>query len=212
MPKIVDREERRREIVDTYLQLVGRDGFEKASSRALAAELGVASGALWHYFDGFDEVLLRAFQQSFANTNARIKAKIGDRSGLAALIAMLEELFPQSKTTHDEAYVALGFWGRVPGRPQLRESQLSIERQWHQTITGMLTEAAASGELLPGTPADDIADTLLVLTTGYQVEHVLHTPVAQPSRQWSVVRHCLRAWMTEQGRIATGLDQLAEPA
>jgi AcrR family transcriptional regulator len=91
MPKIVDRDARRHEIVETYLHIVARDGMEAASTRALAAELGVASGALWHYFDGFDEVLFRAFQLIFDRATERIAASTEGKAGLAAFRAMVED-------------------------------------------------------------------------------------------------------------------------
>lgn len=54
MPKIVDHEERRQQIVDTFLTLVERGrGLDAASSRALAAELGISNSLLWRYFKAY---------------------------------------------------------------------------------------------------------------------------------------------------------------
>ncbi|GAA4431003.1 TetR/AcrR family transcriptional regulator [Georgenia halophila] len=207
MPKIVDRDARRREIVETYLRVVARDGMEAASTRALAAELGVSSGALWHYFDGFDEVLFRAFQLIFERTNVRIAASTEAKEGVGALLAMLEELHPLDKVTRDEAYVVTSFWGRVPSKPSLGVFQSRVEERWRADIRDHLADGVRLGELDPAIPFDGVADTLLVLVVGYQVEHVLRTPVAAPERQWRAVDQVLTPWLTELGRASSGLDR-----
>ncbi|MFD1718381.1 TetR/AcrR family transcriptional regulator [Georgenia deserti] len=210
MPKIVDREARRRHIVETYLRIVARDGMEAASTRALATELGVSTGALWHYFDGFDEVLFRAFQLIFDRTTARISDSTGDKAGLAAFIAMVRELNPLDKVTRDEAHVVTSFWGRVPAKPSLGAFQNEVEEQWRGMLRGHLGDAVHLGEVSPHAPLVLLSDTVLVLAVGYQVEHVLRTPVAEPERQWQVIRQLLAPWLTDAGRRSfSSVDPLA---
>jgi AcrR family transcriptional regulator len=208
----VDRESRRAEIVTAYLRLVAREGVEHATSRAVAAELGVASGALWHYFADYDEVLSAAFRRIFDQTNARIDAGTDGRRGLSAVAAMLTEILPLSAVTHDEALVVVSFWGRVASRPDLAAFQSQAEQVWRERLLTHLEQARAGGHLLPGAPLDLLADTLLVLCIGQQVEHVLRTDVARPARQWEVVGGCLAPWLTPTGRTEGGLPVPPGPA
>ena len=46
VPRVVDHDERRRQIAEALLAVAARDGHEAVSSRAVAKELGVATGSL----------------------------------------------------------------------------------------------------------------------------------------------------------------------
>jgi AcrR family transcriptional regulator len=200
VPKIVDRESRRSEIVAAYLRVVTREGMEQATSRALAAEAGMSTGALWHYFDNFDEVLFAAFRAVFDQTNERI-AKAGlDKRGLDGLTAMLSEILPLGTVTHDEALIVVSLWGRVPSNPSLGTFQSQAEDLWRRLFVRYLAEAQEDGELSTAAPVDVLADTLIVLCIGQQVEHVLQTEVASPARQWTLVGTCLSPWAEGRGR------------
>jgi len=191
VPKIVDRTARRTEIVDAYLAVVAREGAAAATSRAIAAELGVATGGLWHYFDDFDQVLLAAFQRVYANTTDRIRAAIGESTGMAAVEAALREMLPLDPTTQQEAAVVVAFFGRVAGQPALGRVVSDVEADWRGVLTGHMHEAIDRGELRRGIPVDEIVDTLLALTAAQQIEHVVRTSIGSPTRQWTLVQHAL---------------------
>jgi DNA-binding transcriptional regulator YbjK len=73
MPRVVDHDARRRDIAAALLAVAARDGHDGVNSRAVARELGVAVGSLWHYFDGFDDVI-RAAAEVTRRTEDRIRA------------------------------------------------------------------------------------------------------------------------------------------
>ncbi|WP_440708898.1 TetR/AcrR family transcriptional regulator [Herbiconiux sp. YIM B11900] len=194
MPKIVDRDQRRTEIVDAYLRVLARDGGRAGTSRAVAAELGVATGSLWHYFDDFDAVIAAAFRRIFENTTARILNRTEGLRGLPALEAAVREMFPLERVTQEEAAVVVIFWGRVATEPQMGHTQIEVENRWGAILTAHAGEAVADGTLRTDTPVADLVDTLLVLTTGQQVEYVVRTSIGVAARQWSLVEHALRPW------------------
>lgn len=194
MPKIVDRAARRTEIVDAYLTIAARDGAAAATSRAVATELGVATGALWHYFDDFDQMLLAAFERVYGNTTERIHEATGRLAGLAAVEAALREMLPLDQRTQDEATVVVAFFGRVAGQPQLGQILTRVEDEWRGMLTRHLTEAIGLGELRADAPLAEIVDTLLALTAAEQIEHVVRTSIGAPARQWVLVQHALAPW------------------
>ncbi|GAA1139382.1 TetR/AcrR family transcriptional regulator [Nesterenkonia lutea] len=212
MPKKIDREARRQQIVRTYLKIAARDGLETTTSRAVAAELGVSTGSLWHYFSGFDEVVLRAFQLIFDRTNARISEGVAQHTGLHALMEMLEETLPVGPETQREAFVVVNFWGRASSRPDLAQFQTQVAAQWRRQILTHLGEAADQGELSAGAPVESVADVLMVLITGFQVECALQTTLASAQRQWQTVHHCLSAWLTDAGQETIQLASADSPS
>lgn len=195
MPKVVDHEARRREIVDTLLRITARDGLQAATSRAIASELGIATGALWHYFTSFDAVLAAAFTAAFDATNARIDLATRDRRGLSALYATMAEILPTSTVTRNEARVVVNFWGRVAVDEALAAPQQDFDEIWRRRISGHLDEAVADGELIASTPIDDLADVLISISMGQQVEWVTRAALSTESRQNQLLRTCLHPYL-----------------
>lgn len=172
MPRIVDHDERRRQIAEALLAVAARDGHESVSSRAVAKELGVATGSLWHYFDGFDDVVRAAAAEVTRRTDARIaEATLGLR-GLPRLHALMREVLPVDERTRSEARVVVGFWGRVATLAAAPDAGLPTVATWQDSIREALDEAAADGELRSDTPQDAVMALLRSITYGQQVIEV----------------------------------------
>ncbi|TNB71268.1 TetR family transcriptional regulator [Arthrobacter sp. BB-1] len=73
MPKIVDAETRRQDVVEAVLRIIAGDGLERASLREVADEAGLAVGSVRHYFAGSEELL----SYSFATVVDRIVRRLG---------------------------------------------------------------------------------------------------------------------------------------
>ncbi|GLY02574.1 MULTISPECIES: TetR family transcriptional regulator C-terminal domain-containing protein [Actinoplanes] len=194
MPKIVDHDQRRNEIVEAFLAVVARDGLPAATSRAIAAELGMGAGALWHYFDGFDAVAAGAFHRITDRTNDRIAAATASRRGLAALDAALREILPLEKETRDEAHVVVGFWGRMAANDTMPVINDVVEDQWRGMLRDRLAEAVEDGDIDPAVPYDEVIDVLLSIALAQQVHAVMGSPLSEPARQLAMIDHCLRPW------------------
>ncbi|BBH67388.1 TetR family transcriptional regulator [Actinoplanes sp. OR16] len=194
MPKIVDHDQRRSEIVEAYLTVVARDGLPAATSRAVAAELGVGTGALWHYFDGFDAVAAGAYQRISELATERIVAGTAHLRGLDAFDVMLREILPLEKRTVDEAYVVVGFWGRLAANKRIAETQTDVVEEWREMLRRHLEEAIADGTMLPETPVDEVINVVLTIAVAQQVHAVTDSELAEPSRQLKMVEFCLLPW------------------
>ena len=62
MPKIIDHDQRRRDIVEVAKSIILKGGFEAATMRSIAAEAGFANGALKHYFPGKESIVAATFE------------------------------------------------------------------------------------------------------------------------------------------------------
>lgn len=194
MPRVVDHDERRRAIVDAYLEVGARDGLSAATSRAVAAHLGVAAGSLWHYFPNFDAVLVAAFQRVFENTNERIRVASTGLEGLSGLHAMLMELLPLQPVTKLEASIVVSFWGLLATHEELSDQHARIEEDWSGRIREYLHQAVDRGELVAETPVGRLGDTLQLLASSLQIESVARTRTSSLDNQLGLVEHCLRPW------------------
>lgn len=172
MPRVVDHDERRRQIAEALLTVAARDGHEAVSSRAVAKELGVATGSLWHYFDGFDDVIRAAAAEITRRTDERIRSVTTGLRGLTRLDALMREVLPVEAETRTEAYVVVGFWGRLATLASSPDAGSPTLATWQDGISEALDEAVADGELTGATPKQAVMSLLRSITYGQQVLEV----------------------------------------
>src|SRR5699024_3654825 len=109
MPKIVDHEERRAHIVDALTTVAVRDGFNKLTMRRVAAEAGYAHGAIVRYFPNKQSLLTAAFLKVYTDADERIKPRVENLRGLAALEEMCREILPYPPIGAPFARVVISF-------------------------------------------------------------------------------------------------------
>lgn len=192
VPRVVDHDERRRQIAEALLVVAARDGHENVSSRAVAKELGVATGSLWHYFDGFDDVIRAAAAEVTRRTDERIAAATAGLRGLARLEALMNEVLPVDERTRTEAHVVVGFWGRLATLAPAPDAGAPTLATWQGGIREALDEAVADGELRPETPTDAVMALLRSVTYGQQVVEV--TEPQDAAAHVAVLRSILAPW------------------
>jgi len=95
MPKIVDREKQRAEILEAAFPLFARKGFGVVGMRQCAKELGISTGTLYHYFPSkevlFEQMFLRKSQELIQLLVAGIPSN-GDREAkITSLIDFVDE-------------------------------------------------------------------------------------------------------------------------
>ncbi|WP_341975493.1 TetR/AcrR family transcriptional regulator [Microbacterium sp. LWO13-1.2] len=172
VPRVVDHDERRRQIAEALLVVAARDGHESVTSRAVAKELGIATGSLWHYFDGFDDVIRAAAAEVTRRTDVRIEAATADLRGLPRLHAIMREVLPVDEGTRTEAHVVVGFWGRLATLASTPDAAAPTLATWQDSIREALGEAVTDGALRTDTPLDAVMALLRSITYGQQVVEV----------------------------------------
>ena len=94
MPKIVDHDEKRKQIAEAAWNIIRKEGVEKASIRRVAAEAGMSSGALRHYFSTQDEMLLFIMNYYLEEGKKRSQNKEWSENPVQAVEEVLLELVP----------------------------------------------------------------------------------------------------------------------
>lgn len=168
VPKIVDHDQRRRDIVEAYLRVLARSGVAGTHGRSVAAELGVVPGTLWHYFDSVEQIAEAAARRGVERTLARIEERSGELRGLAALLAIAEEILPITEVTREEARVVVAFWGQVLPDADAR-SAYGRPREFTDRTRVALAEAVTGGDLVAATPLEPLVRLLDSVYAGEQV-------------------------------------------
>ena len=169
VPKIVDHDQRRLELVDATWRIIARLGMEGATMREIAEEAGFANGALKPYFPTKDLLLTSAFAHVFNRTNQRIATMTDGLSGVAALRAFCAEVLPLDEERVNEARIVIPFWQKALNDADMAALHSDSMSQWHATITAHCAAARAAGEI--STPIGDaaVADHLLNMMLGAQI-------------------------------------------
>jgi AcrR family transcriptional regulator len=169
VPKLVDRERRRQEILEVTWRLMATRGADAATMREIAREAGYANGALAPYFANKDELVEAAYVHVFEQTNDRIRTAVAGRRGVAALRAFLVEVVPTTEVTRLEARIVLPFWNRTVTDERLARLNDAAMQRWRRDIRGLLRQGREDGDVTVATADDVLADQLLALALGLQV-------------------------------------------
>ncbi|MFC4396787.1 TetR/AcrR family transcriptional regulator [Arthrobacter sedimenti] len=173
MPKIVDHDERRLELVDATWRIIARQGLESATMREIATEAGFANGALKPYFPTKDTLLEFAFSHVFNRTNQRIARVTAGKAGLDALRAFCLEVLPLDEERVNEARIVVPFWQRaINDRQKAAIHQQSMD-EWLASIRRFLAEARDSGDVSAAVDDSVLAGQLLNMLLGAQIEAAL---------------------------------------
>jgi len=202
MPKIVDWDARRDEILSATWRVIARDGIAKATIRAIAREADCSPGILAHYFDDKADILGAALVMSHRRVGARMDASVAGLAGLAALRVIMLEALPLDEPRDLEAQIEISFWGRALGNTDLRELQHREFDRLRQRLRGHLREAVGLGELKPDVDLDFASHQLVVLIDGVSAERVLYPDRVPPERQVALLDQLLNGLRASRNRIA----------
>jgi AcrR family transcriptional regulator len=191
MPKIVDWDARRDEILSATWRVIARDGITGATIRAIAREANCSRGILAHYFDDKADILGSALVMSHRRVVARMNARAGGLTGLDALRVVMLEALPLDEQRDLEAQIEISFWGRALGHPELRKLQHAEFDRFAERLRGYLAEAEKEGQLRDGVDLTLAAHQLLVLIDGLSAERVLYPDRVTPDRQQEMLDRLL---------------------
>jgi AcrR family transcriptional regulator len=201
MPKIVDWDARRDEILSATWRVIARDGITGATIRAIAREANCSRGILAHYFDDKADILGSALVMSHRRVVARMSARAEGLTGLDALRVVMLEALPLDEERDLEAQIEISFWGRALGNPGLRKLQHAEFDRFAERLRGYLAEAEKDGELRDGVDLGLTALQLLVLIDGLSAERVLYPDRVTPGRQQQMLEQLLAGLRREPGSV-----------
>lgn len=114
MPKIVDKESKRREIAAHAISLFAQQGFENTPVREITARAGIGKGTLYDYFKNKEEILGEIVQLIFREWNTLIQNKIADRDDpLDQLRFLLEEGVALGERFEQAMIMYVDLWRRT---------------------------------------------------------------------------------------------------
>jgi AcrR family transcriptional regulator len=187
MPKIVDHDARREEIVDAVWRVISRDGIAAATTRNIAQEARCSNGVLSHYFADKTALLHAALQIGYRRTELRVNEWLRRSRGLAALREVLLLTVPITREALYGNQVELAFLGHAVGNRELAREHQVIYQRFRAIVRRLLADSRRAGEIDAAADLDTVADSLVALIDGLGMEACLFPHAFPAARQRAIV-------------------------
>lgn len=198
MPKVVDHDERRELIADALWTVVRRDGYAAVSVRTVAAETGMSTGALRHYFASQDELVAFAMASLMERARARVMEAGARATDFEGVLALLEEVLPLDAQRQAESEVWLAFVAASRTDPSLRPLAGEAHRALRGLCDSVVRAVSGRGDDTPDLTEE--TDALHGLVDGLAVQRTLYPKMLPRQR----IRTVLRRYLIElAGRTGT---------
>lgn len=171
MPKYVDADLRRQDVVEAVFRIIASDGLERASLREVAEEAGLAVGSVRHYFSSSDDLLVHSFGVVVDRITGRLDEAAQALAACApatsehreAVLTLLGQILPLDEERALDSCVWLAFKNAARIRPFLAPEADRSHRAVAAVMGQLVMELTAS-------PSDNFGGTTGSRPLGHTVD------------------------------------------
>ncbi|MEV4414349.1 TetR/AcrR family transcriptional regulator [Catellatospora sp. NPDC049609] len=186
VPARGDHEARRRDVSAAVWRVLASQGFGGLTLRAVAAEMGVSTGLLTHYFPTKKALVRHALELAHEHTDGRDR-RTPPAEGLAALRTALLDVLPLTAAAAEMSRVWIGFWDSALTDAELGAAELARYERWRGMLRPHVQAAVRLGELPAGTMVDDVVVQAAAFAHGLVVQALFDPARLPPERQIRLV-------------------------
>jgi AcrR family transcriptional regulator len=191
MPKKVDHDARREELVRAAWRVIAARGIDEVTIREIARESGYSSGVLAHYFENKDDLLAHALRLSHQQIFKRYEAEVETPVPADALRAVLFDNLPLEEQRELETRIEMSFWARSLRNEALNRIQQE-ESKYHRALIRRLVEASqGEGAIAESHDRELVLDLLGSLIDGISLHALLYPDRLSPKRQQAIMEFAL---------------------
>ncbi len=130
----------RHAIISAAISVIDEAGLDGTRLRDVAKAANLTTGAVTHYFDSKDDVLIAALEQVVQSTLARARKGMEARQpgSVDDFIIQMSAYIPVNEVGRREWRVWLAFWGRAIADPEMRKMHQGYYRAFVDLLTGSL--------------------------------------------------------------------------
>lgn len=189
MPKIVDHDQRRRELIAALWRIVARDGVHAVSVRAVAAEVGQSKSGVMHYFTSRGDLLRAALEDQMTSVQPGFDLLISQPLTEQLVVEAVLLGIPHDNLRRNQSQVWLLLVSESAADPGMQELLTRLNQQIRQSAKELLQRMRQQGLLSPECDIEVQAATLHALVDGLSLQH-LSNPLITP---WSQVEQVVQA-------------------
>ncbi|HXV01364.1 MAG TPA: TetR family transcriptional regulator C-terminal domain-containing protein [Caulobacteraceae bacterium] len=197
MARRADHDLKREVFAAAALRVIMRAGVGGLTVREVAKEAGFTTGALTHYFQSKDQVLIEASEYSARLVRPRMEKKARASDALGALKGVVDEALPITAAVRGYWRIWFGFWERAAYNPAVAKVMRARYDEWRGRLAVLIRRAQGEGLAPSDVDADLASQELVALVDGIAIQVLLGTGRISAARQ----REIIGAWI---GLLAGG--------
>ena len=186
MPRIVDHDQRRREVTRAAAKIVVNSGRGALTVRNVAAATGWSTTVVSHYFDDMADLFYETYSYATTRSRRRIdKVLATDPSDVAKLI---EAVLPLDQERREDWKIWFAFWSEALSNPTYADEQSTRAATTRDRIKVCLAAMRKKGDVRRNVDIDAAADRLSALIPGIASAATFDPKSWSAARQRAVLR------------------------
>ena len=177
--------DRREALVAAAVRTIRAHGMLESSTRTVAAEAGVSTGLMHHYFDSYDDLMAAAFERVATEDLQRAREVVmAHPTSAERLDAIVTEFQPARDAWQFQWW--MDAWSSSARHPAVRDIAAKLNSGWQGLLEQILRDGNKSGEFVCADPRAS-AWRLLALLDGLTIQVVAQTdgPGREDVERWS---------------------------
>ncbi|MEM7064644.1 MAG: TetR/AcrR family transcriptional regulator [Cyanobacteria bacterium P01_B01_bin.77] len=163
MPKIVDHDRYRKELLNSCLDLFAERGYGSITMRQIAKGLGVSTGTLYHYFPSKEDIFIQLVQELCEQDVYSFLAQAPEMDNLERrLQAIVDFVFQNAQYYYQQVLLWVDF---VQQTPRVLDQDTQVLRQVWQRMRDSLAEYLQLAK-------PELVDFVMVFIDGLIVQYI----------------------------------------
>lgn len=149
MPKIVDHEKYRRELLNKYFEHFARRGYADVTMREIAQALDVSTGTLYHYFPTKKSILEQLFKLASRYDASKVLSRISEDASLETRLTIFIDFVMENEGYfQDIVLLTIDYWRFHDSDQEAFKIMREADRYYTGAISNGLGLDERSGLLL----------------------------------------------------------------
>jgi AcrR family transcriptional regulator len=146
----------RQRVVAAAFEVLRRNGYAGASTRAIAAAGGFQPGLIFYYFASLDELLVAALAESSEGRLERYRTVVAEAGSLSELVAILGQIY-RDDVDSGHIRVVSELVGASISRPELAGPVVALMEPWVELAERAIDAALAGSPIRELVTARELA-------------------------------------------------------
>ncbi len=180
MPKLVDKESRRREMAAGLIELFARKGYENSSIREITDVLGMGKGTFYDYFEDKEDLLNEMSRVVFATWDEFFKGKIAQISSpIEQLKTIIYEGAASAAMFEKYLMIYIDIWRLSVSGPAFADFHRSFRRYlaaMRGVVAGIIDKCKNEGTIRDSVDSGALSTTIIAFLDGLCFHYLILKP------------------------------------
>jgi AcrR family transcriptional regulator len=186
MPKIVDKESKRKQIAAVAMELFAQKGFDRTPIREVTSKAGMGKGTFYDYFIDKEDLLGEIVEVMFTEWTELIASKLkGSEDPLLQLAALLKEGARLGDEFKQLMILYVDIWRRAVRKKGSRKFNRRFQMfllDSKKSVSEIIERAKMQGMIREEVDSDGIATILIALVDGLCLHYMVLKSEVQMDR------------------------------